>query len=219
MTMGTRSAILRVSEECDGVPRGRYCHWDGYPAGVGATLFDLIRNRFEGDVEAAIKLLIDDHPAGWSSICGVDWDQQPGFIEHSTCDVCGKAEDKHKKYRKVPASRRRGPDEREVVSETVLGHTYTYDYGKKRRPLCYCHGDRREERHDLLLTEASSVGCEYAYVISPERRVMYVLSSYSGDGTKMIGMFGMGDEDATWKLLAEVDLDGDEPDWSKLEGG
>lgn len=35
--MGTRSRIAMVGE--DGKVRSIYCHWDGYPSGVGKTLF------------------------------------------------------------------------------------------------------------------------------------------------------------------------------------
>ena len=44
--------------------------------------------------------------------------------------------------------------------------------------------------------------------------------SYSQDGNKMIGMFGMGDENAHWKHLASINLDYDvEPNWRKVEEG
>lgn len=46
-------------------------------------------------------------------------------------------------------------------------------------------------------------------------KVMFILSSYCEDGKKMIGMFGFGDENAEWKPIGRVMLDGDEPDWEK----
>ena len=42
------------------------------------------------------------------------------------------------------------------------------------------------------------------------------LQSY-GDGSKMIGMFGMGNPEAKWGVLAIAPLDGPEPDWKALE--
>lgn len=59
--MGTRSLILKPHG--DGF-LGRYCHWDGYPDGVGQTLINIVRRD---GVEKARKVLIDDHHY-WSSI-------------------------------------------------------------------------------------------------------------------------------------------------------
>jgi hypothetical protein len=189
--MSTRSCILRPGLEHES-PSGRYIHADGYPSGVGKTLYHAIREHFQGDIAAALKLLIDDHPAGWSALAGADFTLKPGFTNFSV----------PKKYRHKDGS---------------TDWTAFWNSPLQRRPRCYCHGQRHEERADLTLDKASSWGCEYAYVVSPESRKLYVLSSYTKDGDKMIGMCGMGDEDAAWKLLAEVDLDGEEPDWEKLD--
>jgi len=45
---------------------------------------------------------------------------------------------------------------------------------------------------------------------------MLVLGSFCPNGSKMLGMFGMGDPDAAWSIIAEVDLDGPEPDWRAM---
>lgn len=48
---------------------------------------------------------------------------------------------------------------------------------------------------------------------------MVVLSSYCPDGEKMIGMFGMGDKNAKWKTIGEIDLNETEPTeakWDKI---
>ena len=84
-------------------------------------------------------------------------------------------------------------------------------------PLCFCHGNRAEEPNQITEKNASDCGCEWAYVFAKDRPVMYVLSSYCEDGEKMIGAFGMGDPNATWKCVTEVDLEGEEPDWDKIE--
>ncbi len=81
--MSTRSCIARIKG--DGF-EGVYHHWDGYPTALGKTLWDLAHARPDNDVGEATKqmlrLLIDRHPAGWSSINGdVDWSQEPGFRE------------------------------------------------------------------------------------------------------------------------------------------
>jgi hypothetical protein len=68
--MSTRSVIAR--ETPGGGFAGRYVHWDGYPSGVGAQLWELYRSRFGRDLDAMLSELIDGHPAGWSVLCA-DW--------------------------------------------------------------------------------------------------------------------------------------------------
>ena len=65
--MSTRSVIARK----DGLTfKGVYHHWDGYPSGLGATLFGLRNGQYKGDTQAMLKALIDEHPAGWSTLNG-----------------------------------------------------------------------------------------------------------------------------------------------------
>ena len=73
--MSTRGIIARPTEGEGFI--GRYHHFDAYPAGLGMQLIELIN---AWGVSNTAKTLIDDHPAGWSSIFG-DWSQKPGFIE------------------------------------------------------------------------------------------------------------------------------------------
>lgn len=87
-------------------------------------------------------------------------------------------------------------------------------YGSRTGPVCFCHGERSEEGWLVTHENASSSGCEYAYVF--DDTTMLVLSSYLPDGRKMIGKFGMGAENADWHIIGVVDLDGEEPDWGNL---
>lgn len=74
--MSTRGAIARPAG--DGW-EGRYHHFDSYPAALGATLWDLYHGHFGRDLAAMQKFLIDDHPAGWSSIIATDLSAPAGF--------------------------------------------------------------------------------------------------------------------------------------------
>ena len=67
--MSTRSVIARPTETGF---LGRYHHWDGYPAGLGATLYENYRGHFQRDLDAMCRFLLDDHPAGFSTIVGRD---------------------------------------------------------------------------------------------------------------------------------------------------
>lgn len=78
--MGTRAVIARRTGK--DTFAGRYHHWDGYPSGLGAQLFEVCREHFNGDLKAMMAYLIDDHPAGWSTINDRDFTQPPGFAEN-----------------------------------------------------------------------------------------------------------------------------------------
>jgi hypothetical protein len=77
--MGTRGCIARVKGP--GQFEGRYHHWDSYPTGLGATLYKAYHGHFKKDLPAMLKYLIDDHPAGWSTINKADFSQAPGYEE------------------------------------------------------------------------------------------------------------------------------------------
>ena len=74
--MSTRAIIAR--QQGDGW-EGRYHHFDGYPRGLGATLYALYHGHFQRDIDGMLAVLIDEHPAGWSSIHDADWSQPPAF--------------------------------------------------------------------------------------------------------------------------------------------
>ena len=69
--MSTRGAIATISKP-EGF-KGVYHHWDSYPTGLGATLYRLYNGHFQKDLPAMLKALINDHPAGWSTINDKDW--------------------------------------------------------------------------------------------------------------------------------------------------
>lgn len=61
--MGTRSVIAVPYRTKTGW-RGRYCHWDGYPSGVGQSLFQIVRRD---GIKQARKTLTSTW-CGWSQI-------------------------------------------------------------------------------------------------------------------------------------------------------
>ena len=64
--MSTRACIARMDPT--GAWAGRYHHTDGYPSGLGRQLWRLLRDIFDGNTDRMLRALIDDHPAGWSSL-------------------------------------------------------------------------------------------------------------------------------------------------------
>jgi hypothetical protein len=83
--MSTRGGIVRITKSGpNGEPlewAGRYHHWDSYPTSLGATLYELNRDHFKGDTAAMLRTLIDEHPAGWSTINGGDFTKPAGWCD------------------------------------------------------------------------------------------------------------------------------------------
>jgi hypothetical protein len=75
--MSTNGIIARSTGE--GTFEGRYHHWDSYPSGLGVVLVELYCGHFKRDLPRMLQVLLDEHPAGWSTIVGTDFKLKPGF--------------------------------------------------------------------------------------------------------------------------------------------
>lgn len=145
--MGTRSIIAKeVGTNFEGV----YCHWDGYPAGLGATLYRLATGPFKGKLDKMLEVLIYNHISGWSSIVG--WDGKPenviGFDE----------------------SERRQKEAREVAP---------HDYTAVRDCIEHCavfYDGSRADPDAKLMTMRSLLNtwCEYLYTFDVEAETLEV---------------------------------------------
>ena len=215
--MSTRGVIARQKGDSF---EGRYHHWDSYPTGLGKTLWELAHNQFKGDIEGMLRILIDEHPAGWSTICNKDFSLSVGYnnLDKGNCLTCGKPSWEHYYQEWDSHGKRLTAKARQSMANGIyMALEHSFEVQRTINAECYCHGDRSED--ELLVTEknAADMGCEYAYVFS-DNGVMTILSSLNCDGSKMIGMFGMGNPEARWGVLAAVPLDGLEPDWHALQG-
>lgn len=224
--MATRGAIARLNG--NGGFKGAYHHWDSYPEGLGKTLYHLYHGFFKRDLEAMLKYLIDDHPAGWSTINGADfslpakWWHWPN--ENSPCEICGKENWRH--YRQYYEKRNEELPPEELWSKEndvlVLGHSskHSWENQPAHGPICHCHGENGNltGSQPFIITEenAAGSGVEWVYAFDEEKKEMHILASYS-NGKKMIGMFGCGDPNAEWKTVRVVKLDGPEPRWSSIK--
>ena len=75
--MSTNGIIARSTGE--GTFKGRYHHWDSYPSGLGITLVELYLGHFKNNLVQMLQVLLDKHPAGWSTIVHKDFTLKPGF--------------------------------------------------------------------------------------------------------------------------------------------
>jgi DNA-directed RNA polymerase subunit N (RpoN/RPB10) len=228
--VSTRAGIARWTDKTKKEWAGRYHHWDGYPSGLGATLYQLVRSKTLGDLSTTLRVLIDDHPAGWSTINGADWGKRPGYEDSAKarCTSCGrKAWEHYAQYYKTTQQRKRleailagfAPERVARIrrkEEFVLWHAFEHDVTTTRRATCYCHGARREEPWEVTHSKAAGSGVEWAYIFDVPRRAMTVLEAVVG-GRHSMGMFGAGDPAASWCERALVVFDNPEPDWMALQ--
>lgn len=186
--MSTRSCIVRKTGE--GKFKGRYHHWDGYPTGLGRTLFKLYRGHFKKDLPAMLKYLIDDHPAGWSTINGYDFTQPPGYDGEGGFTTEG------------PRCYCHGGRKEEgwlVTEKNASGSGCEYAY---------------------MFVDPSQQGNADAPRTMSILSSFYADDAKQFAGQKMIGMFGSGGkpkDGVYWKVIAVVNLDGKEPNWEKIE--
>ena len=215
--MSTRSVIARPTEAGF---TGRYHHWDGYPKGVGQTLYEWRIAYFNGDTDAMLRYLLDDHPGGWSTING-STPQLPARVPPESariiCTTCDLPTWMH--YRQYYTNSRYNmlgllpPPAPEGVF--TIGHTPVRPPEGAHGPECYCHG--REPDLTERVTDqdnAAGRGCEWAYVLGGP--TMLILAPRNGDGSVMVGMFGSGNAAAEWQTVTTVDLDGPKPDWNAI---
>ena len=79
--MSTRSIIAVYTDQPAGKWRGTYHHSDGYPSGVGKSLWDIYHKYYPGFLSAMLEFIIDAHPEGWSTLVGTDFSQRPTWSE------------------------------------------------------------------------------------------------------------------------------------------
>jgi len=124
-----------------------------------------------------LRVLINQHPAGWSTINEKDFHLSPGFAAFHHDANEGETFHRDLYYQ-------------QKVSED------------RRRPQCYCHGERREKAQILTSwPQATQYGAEYGYVLDEVSSSMTIYARTL----------------ETWCCIAVVELDGVEHDWEMLD--
>jgi hypothetical protein len=75
--VATRGAIVRIDEDGTffGVRHQRY----SMPEALGKTLWNLYHEHYKGNLSGMLKFLIDEHPAGWSTMVGANFALPSGY--------------------------------------------------------------------------------------------------------------------------------------------
>jgi hypothetical protein len=60
---------------------GRYCHGDGYPTGVGKSLWDNWHITFNGNLQKLADFVLKTD-YGWSMLAGTDFSLEPRWYEY-----------------------------------------------------------------------------------------------------------------------------------------
>lgn len=177
--MGTRGVIARAKG--DGW-EGRYHHWDSYPTGLGKRLQEVYQQIGLARMK---KLLIDEHPVGWSTILACDITKQPGYRE--------------------PSVKHPGEPQREEYTDF---NRYWDDHAAweaKQGPQCYCHGDRHETEELLITDQSDDAGTEWAYVLAEKAPVMTVYKRrYGPERWSYVGQVHLDTPDFPWERMEQV---------------
>jgi len=84
--MSTRSMVGKFTDKNQGQFTARYCHYDGYPSGVGQTIINNWRNNFDNSGAKIADFLLSTK-YGWSVLNDTDFTKPPGWDEKTTGDT------------------------------------------------------------------------------------------------------------------------------------
>jgi len=187
--MGTRSFVGIYDD--DGGWVARYCHWDGYPRGVGKSLWDNYQKNFKGVLGAMTKILLDEK-VGWSSLAASDltlppvWADGYKFDDHDT---------------------RAWKSTEEITQQIYAMQCELMLTDEELRILLYEFAPKsytaRGETDEQLITQVSDLGwLEWGYVFNVPDRRMDIYTVHGGYAVPA----------ATIWLDQET-----EPEWEKIE--
>ena len=157
--MGTRGIIARLDKKRGFA--GNYHHWDSYPTELGNTLWKLYHGHFERDLKRMLKVLIDDHGAGWSTINGADFNLEPGWSNASidrTNPVCYCHGDRHE-------------DGRLIYPEDDYGAEWVYVFDDEKNTMAI-----------LMAVDEDGIHAIGFFGTNPARKTWRALGSFSLDG-------------------------------------
>lgn len=192
--MSTRSVIAYGTEE-----RwiGVYHHSGGYPRGVGKTIWDLLRDKYKGNIRKFVDEVIESHPHGWVHL------YLETVIKRAPNTVLGWRTKK---------------DSSQCFCHGYLAKRDGNDPKDKSHMIHYpdCIKDPQQRYNNCLRLE-------YVYILDVEKVQMVIWTSYdTGKRLRVEGTRGNGSTysydsiEYAWGKVALLDLNGEEPDWNEL---
>ena len=200
--MSTRSLIGIITEmgenpDNPAIWEGVYHHFDGYPTGLGASLWQHYHQHYAGALPAMLEYLLSER-VGWSSINGCDLSLPPIWVEGfgdnqkivALPHIMARLEELE------PVWRASWPDAGPDGFKKHIIENAPQSYTQRGETV-------REGRHDehTRSTDSDLGWVEYAYLFDLDERNMHIFD------VRYDKLYP----------LSIVDLDGDEPDWSVIE--
>lgn len=189
--MSTRSCIAKPRKK-DGW-EGVYHHSDGYPEGVGRTIWNLVKNRYKGDVAKFHKEIIDNNLDGWSAlrVFHPDWGDPEALLNWDGESVIG-VDDNMKRYKiegtdpiiPIPISYKNDPERSNNETE------------------CPCNE-----------TDGDPLFIEWVYVVKPDGLAIYANQSCKEDDPGSVKY-----DNCVFRhvFVQEIAWNDPEPDWEKI---
>lgn len=223
--MSTRGG---VGWKVDNSWKAVYNHWDSYPEGLGAEVWETIKSRGLKDVLKGIKKV-------------GDWRE---YLSGGVCEFCGKKAGqphsinakidtveynlKRPEYKSrvtltlyfanLPAWKGRDKEIEEMV-ESAFQTIETYQKTGYTDPEAKYHKHGSGVKDQFTPKSCDALWIEWLYIIDGEKEKLLVYSNYDTGKKKMEkGFNGTEYESSVYahKLVAEIDLNGDMPDWEKI---
>ena len=195
--MNTSAAIAVWTNKDKNEWAGRIHYLDGTPSGLGASLYQLVRDETLGDLATTLRVLIHDHPAGWHMITRANWRQRPGYqkVDKERHPFDYDFEKRRRPQCYCHRDRHEEPWELTQLDAAKAGAEWSYVFDARRRTMSVLEAvaDGRHARRGLTLTE----------MLAGQPRSVQITGCNA---------------DATFLERAVVFLDNPEPDWETLEG-
>lgn len=226
--MSTRGCVAIKQDEGW---RGVYNHWDSYPTGLGKEVWDYLHQNGV-DLQQFAKELLEYG----------DWRE---YLNNGVCEYCGKrlgqpvnisgviclgtkgSEAEIRAYWEGMSWAKDNPEKVKQSMEQDLAILKNIQETGYSDPDAKYHSHATKDNNQITNLDADPLFIEWVYVIDPERRTMSIIMHKSDGVTKgAIREVQILRDDGFWDYghcaykhiqVAEISLNGDEPDWERIE--
>jgi len=198
-----------ATRACVAIKKGRswkgvYNHWDGYPSGLGKDVWDYLHPL---KIFSISELYLEKFAEEL-----LKYDDWRNFLNGGRCPYCGRVglSQPHSINGKIIIEPKKDIEIAENIKKTGYPD-----------PECKYHKhDNLEEIEPMTPKNSDPLFIEWVYVINVKKVEMEILKSVRTEGYHY-GTAYDGSKfripNYTWKKVAEIDLNGLEPDWNEIE--